>query len=59
MLQVRCSIAAGGTAAVMPVINALGIGWAFTAVAGLWIVAMPMILVVSWRKNGKDAEEDE
>lgn len=36
----RCLLAAAGTSAVMPMINSVGVGWAFTICVGLQLVAL-------------------
>lgn len=52
----RCLMAAGGTAAVKPLIDAIGIGWAYTCVGLLMVVLSPMLYVVvrygpKWREE--------
>jgi hypothetical protein len=54
---VRCSLAAGGTAGIMSVIGALGVGWAFTALAGGWLALMPLLLVAMVKEEKKDRED--
>lgn len=46
---VRCLIGAGGTAAIVPMINAMGRGWAFTLIALLIICASPMAWVLYFK----------
>ncbi|KAH8884132.1 MFS general substrate transporter [Thozetella sp. PMI_491] len=36
----RCLLAAGGTSFVLPMVNAIGAGWAFTACVGVQVVAL-------------------
>lgn len=55
MNLVRCLISAGAVAAVTPLIDAIGIGYAATIVAGIWIVTLPALWLVyskgyQWRK---------
>ncbi|KAJ5691763.1 hypothetical protein N7462_001186 [Penicillium macrosclerotiorum] len=52
----RCLMGAGTTGFVAPLIDAIGIGWTATMVAGLWIVCSPLLWVVflrgySWRQT--------
>ncbi|KXS99593.1 hypothetical protein AC578_2223 [Pseudocercospora eumusae] len=42
---VRCLMSAGGAAAIIPMCNAIGIGWAFTFLALMYVV---LILAVFW-----------
>lgn len=56
MNLVRCLLSAGGVAAVTPVINAIGIGYAATIVAAIWIGTIPALWMVysrgyQWRKE--------
>ena len=58
----RCEIGAVFTAIIIPLINAIGIGWAYTILALLFIGFAPMLLVIMrkgpvWRKKRK-AKED-
>ena len=55
MNLVRCLMGAGGVAITTPLINAIGIGYASTMVAAIWIVSLPTLWLVyskghSWRK---------
>ena len=58
---VRCLLGAGSTALVHPILNTLGRGWTYTALAGVWVVIVgPVLLVIcgwgsSWRK-GRDED---
>lgn len=56
MNLVRCLIGAGAVAAVTPLIDAIGIGYSATIVAGIWITALPALWLVyskgyQWRKT--------
>lgn len=42
---VRCLMGAGGTAAVLPVINAISVGWAFTLFTGVMLLTLSLIVV--------------
>ncbi|KIW19172.1 hypothetical protein PV08_03465 [Exophiala spinifera] len=53
---VRCLLGAAATAIASPLINAVGIGWAGTIVAAVWIVLSPFLWLVyakgwDWRKK--------
>jgi MFS family permease len=43
---VRCMLGAGGAAAIMPLINSLGMGWSFTCIAIAWVALSPLALIV-------------
>jgi len=45
---VRCLLGAGATAAVIPMINAMGRGWTFTFLALLLLVTSPMMWLNFW-----------
>jgi hypothetical protein len=42
----RCLIAAAGAAAIQPLIQAVGVGWAFTVCAGIALASCPFALAV-------------
>jgi MFS family permease len=45
----RCLVSAGGVAAVIPMINAMGRGWAFTLLGGIYVLLSPCLWVlVKW-----------
>lgn len=55
----RCLLGAGASAAIAPMINAMGVGWAFTLVGGLYVLASPAIFVLmiwgpKWRRELKE-----
>ncbi|KAF7192829.1 MFS transporter R5 [Pseudocercospora fuligena] len=57
----RCLLAAGAVAAATPIINAIGIGWASTICAFVWVACSPMIWLVytrghRWRKEKAEKE---
>ncbi|KAL0944978.1 MFS multidrug transporter [Colletotrichum truncatum] len=57
----RCLLGAAATAAILPMINGMGVGWAFTLLALLYIVCSPSLLAVmywgvKWRKAAKEKE---
>lgn len=41
---IRCSLSAAGLAALQPVIDAVGIGWCYTAFAGICTLAIPLCI---------------
>lgn len=47
---VRCLLSAGGAAAIIPMVNAMGTGWAFTFMVG--IAALLFVVVVWIMRNG-------
>lgn len=58
----RCLMGAGTTAFVGPLINAIGIGWTATLVAGLWVLFTPLLWIVylqghAWRKKAASQED--
>ncbi|KOS23177.1 Quinidine resistance protein 2 [Escovopsis weberi] len=58
----RCLIGAGASAAIIPMIDAMGIGWAFTLVGGILVLcAAPMLLIMAkgmeWRAERRSYEE--
>ncbi|KAH7407270.1 putative multidrug transporter, partial [Cadophora sp. MPI-SDFR-AT-0126] len=61
----RCLMGAGGTAAVLPIVNGIGAGWTFTLLVGIMIVALGLVEVqirrgLGWRKRrGRKEEEKE
>jgi MFS family permease len=40
---VRCLLAAGGTAAVLPIVNGIGTGWTFTLLVGIMIGSLSLV----------------
>ncbi|KAF7558354.1 hypothetical protein G7046_g5792 [Stylonectria norvegica] len=62
----RCLLGAGASAAIVPLINAIGVGWAFTVVGGLFVVFSPSLLALmmwgsKWRhelKAKKDRKKE-
>ena len=43
---VRCWLGAGASAVVIPLINAIGVGWACTLAAFLWLVFSPLVFLL-------------
>ena len=63
----RCLMGGGGVAAITPLINAIGIWYAATMTAGIWIATLPLLWLVyskgdRWRKAkaalGDEERED-
>lgn len=59
---VRCLIAAGGVAVIVPMINAMGRGWAFSFVAFVYVALLPVLWVLmkfgpKWRVQKMDEEK--
>ncbi|KAI1382308.1 major facilitator superfamily transporter [Hypoxylon crocopeplum] len=55
----RCLVGAAATAAIEPMINGVGSGWAFMILGFLYLVFSPMLFVVwkygmKWRKENRD-----
>jgi len=42
---VRCLMAAGGTAAALPIVNAIGTGWMFTLLVGVLLVSLGFVVI--------------
>ena len=59
---VRCLISAGGVAIIVPMIEAMNAGWAFTFIGLVYLLWMPMIWVIvkwgpAWRKHAAEKKE--
>ncbi|KAI1780107.1 major facilitator superfamily transporter [Hypoxylon cercidicola] len=57
----RCLIGAASTAVIGPMINGVGIGWAFTILAALFVVGSPTLFYImkhgiQWRREKRDRE---
>ncbi|XDG06658.1 hypothetical protein ABKA04_006273 [Annulohypoxylon sp. FPYF3050] len=57
----RCLVGAAATAVIGPMINGVGIGWAFSILGFIYILFSPMIFVVmkygvQWRKEKRDRQ---
>jgi MFS family permease len=58
---VRCLMGAGGTAAVLPIVNAIGVGWTFTLLVGIMMASLGLVWVqmrwgMMWRKRRESKE---
>lgn len=58
----RCLVGAGASAAIVPLMNAIGAGWSFTMIGLIYIVcALPLFLImargIKWRAEKKAKEE--
>ncbi|KAI1143392.1 major facilitator superfamily transporter [Hypoxylon sp. FL0543] len=57
----RCLVGAAATAVIGPMINGVGIGWAFTILGCIYVIFSPSIFVImkygiKWRKEKRDRE---
>ena len=60
----RCLLGAGSTAFVVPMIERMGVGWAYTFASLVWIALSPTLWLLlkygpGWRKEKKEKEEKE
>lgn len=58
----RCSLGAGSTAVVIPMIDKMGVGWAYTFASLVWIALSPTLWLLikygpGWRKEKKEKED--
>lgn len=58
----RCLVGAGASAAIVPMIDAMGTGWACTLISGLYVVFSPALYVLvvkgmGWRRELREKEE--
>jgi len=61
---IRCLLGAGATALILPMTDAMGLGWSFTFIGLVYIAFMPMLLVVikwgpAWRRKRWAGEKEE
>lgn len=59
---VRCEIGAVFSAILLPLVNAIGWGWAYTILAGVFLGFSPMLLLImkrgpKWRRERKERED--
>jgi predicted MFS family arabinose efflux permease len=59
----RCWLGAGGIAALLPIIDAIGVGWTFTLLTGIMLVAMSLIIAqmgygAAWRRKMELKEKE-
>ncbi len=59
----RCLMGAGGSAAVLPIVNAIGVGWTFTVLVGLMLVSIGLLIIqmkmgLKWRQRRMKRELD-
>jgi predicted MFS family arabinose efflux permease len=59
---VRCEIGAVFSAILLPLVNVIGWGWAYTILAGAFVEFSPMLLLImrrgpKWRKDRKERED--
>ncbi|KAF2476369.1 MFS general substrate transporter [Lindgomyces ingoldianus] len=60
----RCLMGAGGTAAILPIIKAIGTGWALTLWVGVMALGLVLVFVqmkwgVGWRRKREEREREE
>jgi hypothetical protein len=60
----RCLMGAGAVAAVIPILQRIGIGWTSVFIAGAWLVFSPIMFIVvkfgpRWREEKRVKEEKE
>ena len=60
----RCLMGAGGTAAVLPIADAIDVGWTFTMFTGIMLAALGLVVVqmwygAGWRREREEREEEE
>ena len=58
----RCLLGAGSTAVVVPMIDRMGVGWAYTFASLVWIALSPSLWLLmkygpGWRREKKEREE--
>ena len=58
----RCLLGAGSTAVVVPMIDKMGVGWAYTFASLVWIALSPTLWLLmkygpGWRKEKKEKED--
>lgn len=58
----RCLLGAGSTAVVVPMIDRMGVGWAYTFASLVWIALSPSLWLLmrygpGWRKEKKEKED--
>jgi len=58
----RCLISAGGVAVIVPMINAMGEGWAFSIIAFIYVAMLPVLWVImkwgpGWRIEKLEKED--
>ncbi|KNG80236.1 hypothetical protein ANOM_011379 [Aspergillus nomiae NRRL 13137] len=62
MNTVKSLAAAGAVAAAVPLIDAIGIGWVGTFIAGLWFLASPTLWILYWKgqrwRQRESSEQD-
>jgi multidrug resistance protein len=57
----RCLLGAGGTAAVLPLSNRIGVGWAFTMLTGIMVLSTNLVVAQmcngpGWRRKREELE---
>ena len=59
----RCLLGAGSTSVVVPMINRMGVGWAYTFASLVWVLFSPLLLAMMkygpiWRKEKKEKKDE-
>jgi sugar phosphate permease len=59
---IRCLLGAGATALILPMIDTMGTGWAYTLIGLIYIALSPMLLIVikfgpGWRRTRWEAQK--
>lgn len=59
---VRCGLAAGGVAALSPVVESVGVGWCFTGAVGLGVLCVPLLAGLwfwgwGWRRARRERDD--
>lgn len=59
---IRCLLGAGATALILPMTDAMGLGWSYTLIAGVYVLLSPMLWAVvkwgpGWRRQKKEKQE--
>jgi hypothetical protein len=60
----RCLMRAATTAFAVPLIDAIGLGWTATLIAGLWVIFSPLLWIVlfrghTWRQKASEKNMNE
>jgi MFS family permease len=55
----RCLLGASGTAAVLPLSNRIGVGWAFTLLTGIMVLSTSLVVTQMWYAPGWRRKREE
>ena len=61
--MVRCDLAAGGVAALRPLVESVGVGWCFTIATGASVLCAPLLVGLwlwgwGWRRERRERDEE-